>query len=247
VPAQQRSVALHEFVASRQMAPAGEHALPLSQRPTAAVGLDFAQWTFVISPRGLPFGTPGAPQQSLSVVQSSPVGWQPLGGWQMSRPVMYGAHARLQHEPPHCGRPPSTSTTPPSGAVPPHAWPATVHIPAPPPVATLHVPSVAPAALVHTPPQHSVPTLHASPFCAQYELCAAQWPLVQSDEQHSPSVEHELPDVLQPVLSGVHVPLPPPTALHAPLQQLALEVHAWLSEMHCAAPHAPCEQTNVQH
>jgi hypothetical protein len=33
VPAQQRSVALQEFVARRQIAPAGLQALPLSQRP----------------------------------------------------------------------------------------------------------------------------------------------------------------------------------------------------------------------
>jgi hypothetical protein len=32
-------------------------------------------------------GLPFTPQQSASLWQSSPVGWQPLGGWQMSTPV----------------------------------------------------------------------------------------------------------------------------------------------------------------
>jgi hypothetical protein len=32
-------------------------------------------------------GIPAEPQQSASFWQSSPVGWHPLGGWQMSTPV----------------------------------------------------------------------------------------------------------------------------------------------------------------
>ena len=57
------------------MAPAGEHELPLSQRPTVKPG----------SFRHIAFETawsaePGPPQQSLSSVQSSPVGRHPLGG-----------------------------------------------------------------------------------------------------------------------------------------------------------------------
>jgi hypothetical protein len=67
VPAQQRSVALQDVTASRQMAPAGLHAWPLSQRPIAAPAA-LLQCTFVIAPP-LTFvepGAPGAPQQSLS-------------------------------------------------------------------------------------------------------------------------------------------------------------------------------------
>jgi hypothetical protein len=68
VPAQHRSVALHDVIASRQMAPAGLHALPLSQRPTAAPAA-LLQCTFVICPPEMFVepGAPGAPQQSLSV------------------------------------------------------------------------------------------------------------------------------------------------------------------------------------
>jgi hypothetical protein len=88
VPAQHRSVALHDVTASRQMAPAGLHAWPLSQRPMVAPAA-LLQCTFVIL---LPLtsvepGAPGAPQQSLSLLQVSPVGRHPLGGWQMRMPV----------------------------------------------------------------------------------------------------------------------------------------------------------------
>jgi hypothetical protein len=38
LPAQHLSVAEHEFVARRQIEPAGEQELPLSQRPTLAPG-----------------------------------------------------------------------------------------------------------------------------------------------------------------------------------------------------------------
>jgi hypothetical protein len=68
VPAQHRSVALHDVTSSRQMAPAGLHASPLSQRPMAAP-VALLQCTFVIAPP-LTFvepGAPGAPQQSLSL------------------------------------------------------------------------------------------------------------------------------------------------------------------------------------
>jgi hypothetical protein len=73
---------LHEFVARRQIAPAGLHALPLSQRPIVAPAA-FAQCTSVVFPPpelSVEPGAPGAPQQSLSVRQSSPVGRHPLGG-----------------------------------------------------------------------------------------------------------------------------------------------------------------------
>jgi len=80
LPAQQLFSALQELVASLQMAPEPRHALPLSQRPT---GAPFSM-TQVTDP--LP-GRPGPLQQSVSVVQTSPVGRQPLGGWQIITPV----------------------------------------------------------------------------------------------------------------------------------------------------------------
>jgi hypothetical protein len=60
-------VALHEFDARRQMAPAGLHALPLSQRPIVAPAF-LAQCTSVDWPpeTSVEPGAPGAPQQSLS-------------------------------------------------------------------------------------------------------------------------------------------------------------------------------------
>jgi len=65
VPAQQRSVALHDMVASRHIAPAGEQRIPLSHRPTGSFGLAFEQCTLLCCDP--PVGVPGAPQQSLSV------------------------------------------------------------------------------------------------------------------------------------------------------------------------------------
>jgi hypothetical protein len=81
LPAQQLFSALHEFVASLQIAPAGRQALPLSQRPTASLGFDLLQL-----PVPVWFWMPPKPQQSASVRQTSPVGRHPLGGWQMNRP-----------------------------------------------------------------------------------------------------------------------------------------------------------------
>ena len=68
MPEQQRSVALHEFVASRQIEPAGLHAFPLSQRPKAAPAA-FEHVTSVVCPPPLMFvdpGEPAEPQQSES-------------------------------------------------------------------------------------------------------------------------------------------------------------------------------------
>lgn len=75
LPAQQFALALHDCDCRRQIAPAGEHALPLSQRPTVAPDA-FEHVIFDLSPSG----SVAEPQQSLSSTQSSPVGWQPLGG-----------------------------------------------------------------------------------------------------------------------------------------------------------------------
>jgi hypothetical protein len=155
LPAQQLFSALHELMASLQMAPAGRHAFPLSQRPTGSLGLPLLQFPTPVEP-----WMPPKPQQSESVLQISPVGRQPLGGWQTMRPERCGAHARLQHSPPHDGTPPG-----PPSATAPQATPATVHPGTPGVVGGIpQVPTVAPAALLQMPPQHSTLATQASPF-----------------------------------------------------------------------------------
>jgi hypothetical protein len=215
----------------------------LSQRPTGSLGLPFAQCTLLSAP---PVGVPGAPQQSLSVWQSSPVGRQPLGGSQMKTWVWpYGAHDRLQQFPPHAGNPPSP--TPPS-ATPPQTSPAIVHIVPPGDAGTEHVPSVMPLAIVQMPPQHSLFVLQTSPVCVQNDGRLEHAPFSQNDEQHSALVEHVLPDVLHVGFNGVHVPAPPSAAApQTPPQQLTFVVHAWLSLMQSVELHVPPLQTKVQH
>jgi hypothetical protein len=74
-PAQQLFSALQDVVASLHTAPAGRHALPLSQRPTGSLGFALLQFPTPVVPL-----SPPKPQQSESVLQISPVGRQPLGG-----------------------------------------------------------------------------------------------------------------------------------------------------------------------
>lgn len=81
LPAQQLFSALHEVVASLQIAPAGRQAFPLSHRPVLAPAL------LLHVPTPVTFCTPPKPQQSLPSRQVSPVGRQPLGGWQTVTPV----------------------------------------------------------------------------------------------------------------------------------------------------------------
>ena len=143
----------------------------------------------------------------------------------------YGSHERLQH---------GFELHAPVG---PQTEPAVVQPPAPDAVATPHVPSVAPVALVQRPPQQSRSPEQASPFCLQNDASAAQIPLWQSDEQQSPLPAHGLPDVLQVVLSGVHVPAAP----HLPPQHWPSVVHAALSAAHCLSEHFPPVHEKVQH
>lgn len=76
---QQLFSAEQDEVLGLQMLPGSRHFIPLSQRPNSWVGEPFEQLTGP-STGG---GDPAEPQQSLSVLQSSPVGEQPEGGWQM--------------------------------------------------------------------------------------------------------------------------------------------------------------------
>jgi hypothetical protein len=123
LPAQQLFSALHDIVLSLQIAPAGRHAMPLSQRPTGSLAFALLQLPVPVWPL-----MPSKPQQSASERQTSPVGRQPLGGWQTSTPPRYGAQARLQQSPPHAGTPASFLATPPSAAAPaPQTSPAKEH------------------------------------------------------------------------------------------------------------------------
>src|SRR5215467_14811283 len=111
----------------------------------------------------------------------------------MRRPVgAHGAQERLQHAPPHAGRPPSR--TPPS-LMPPSVMPASNVVPAQsmpstrPQLAPVvggapQMPSVWFEFLVHTAEQQSAPELHASPVCPQNDD-AWQVPFeAQKPEQH---------------------------------------------------------------
>jgi hypothetical protein len=236
LPEQQSFSALQVMVASLQMAPAGLHALPLSHRPTAAPG-SLLQLPTPVTP-----SVPPKPQQSESLRQSSPVGRQPLGGWQIKTPLLYGAQARLQQEPPQLGTPASLNETPPSPPTPPHTSPATVHPVVPGALGVPQTPTVAPEALLQTPPQQSRPDEQALPVVVQNEPPGSHVPLVQSFEQHSPFAVQALPVVWQMALRGVQTP-----AAQVPLQHKAEVVHAWLSEMHWVAAHLPPSQAKVQH
>ena len=170
-------------------------------------------------------------QQSLSARQRSPSTWQPFAGWQMSSPVAYGAHSALQHPPQLVHKTPSGE---PVQLLPPRLGGCT------------HVPTVAPASasIEQMPVQQSLSRAQMSPGWMQNEDARAQVPLVASQrpEQHCELALHVLPAVLHVVLSGVQVEPAP----HVPLQQSALAVHAWLSETHWLAPHAPPAHTREQ-
>src|SRR5687768_15319226 len=168
-------------------------------------------------------GLPGPPQQSLSCPQSSPVGRQPLGGWQIRAPVgPYGKHARLQHDPPQVGR------SPPSYPAPePHSTPAPSQPVAPLDGTISHVPTLAPFGRWHSPPQHSVSAVQMSPVCVQNETATLQTPSLQKPPQHSPFALHALPAVLQLGLSGAHV-----SFVHVPLQHSPSTSQAAPSDVH---------------
>jgi hypothetical protein len=146
LPAQQSHDELHDIVLSLHTSPSGLQPIGLRQTPTVD-GEVMTQVTGIPEPPG----RPAEPQQSESFVQRSPTTWQPLAGWQTSTPVgPQGAHARLQHAPPHEGSPPELRTMPPSGAVPPQSCPSTTpQFAGPPGGVAPHVPSVAPLAMVH--------------------------------------------------------------------------------------------------
>jgi hypothetical protein len=117
LPAQQSQDELHDIVFSLQTSPSGLQPIGRRQMPSVPPPL-LSQVTGLPDPPG----SPVAPQQSVSVEHKSPTGWQPLAGWHTRTPVgPQGAHARLQHGPPHRGRPLSMKTAPPSGPEPPQS------------------------------------------------------------------------------------------------------------------------------
>jgi hypothetical protein len=121
----------------------------LRQIPTAA---PWALSQVTLPSPGKP--VPGAPQQSLVSLHTSPSTWQPLAGWQMDTPVgPYGAQSRLQQSlqaPQTVPSIPSLQNVGPLGAAP-------------------HVPTVLPDAIVHVPEQQSLSLAHKSPLCTQNE------------------------------------------------------------------------------
>jgi hypothetical protein len=146
LPAQQSHDELHDIVLSLHTSPSGLQPIGLRQTPTVD-GAVMTQVTGIMEPPG----KPAEPQQSESFVQRSPTTWQPLAGWQTSTPVgPQGAHARLQHGPPHEGSPLALNTMPPSEALPPQSCPSTTpQFAGPLGGVAPHVPSAAPAAMVH--------------------------------------------------------------------------------------------------
>ena len=230
LPLQQSHEELHDIVFSLQTSPSGLQPIGLRQTPS----VDGAVMTHVTGVPEPP-GNPAEPQQSVSVVQRSPTTWQPLAGWQTSAPVgPHGAHARLQHGPPHAGSPASM-------LAPPQSWPSTTpQLAGPPGGAAPHVPSVEPAAIVHAPVQQSVPAEHASPPCPQNDE-AWHVPFEQSAEQQSAPDAHWLPSVLQVAFSAAHAP---PTQLW--LQQSPFARHAPWSDVHAGYRQALPWQSALQ-
>lgn len=85
-----------------------------------------------------------------------------------------------------------------------------------------------------------------SPVCVQNDALA-HTPELHTFEQQSAPVPHGLPDVLQVVLSGTHLPPPDPSGPHLPPQQSESVAQARLSATHCLLEQVPAEQENVQH
>jgi hypothetical protein len=160
LPLQQSQDELQDIVLSLHTSPSGLHPIGLRQTPTVA-GAVMTHVTGVPEPPG----RPADPQHSASVVHRSPTTWQPLAGWHTRTPLgPHGAHARLQQDPPHAGKPASGAAPFPLVPVPPQSCPsATPQFAGPPGGDAPQVPSVRPAATVHVPVQQSAAEAQASP------------------------------------------------------------------------------------
>jgi hypothetical protein len=186
LPLQQSHDELQDIVFSLHTSPSGLQPCGLRQMPSGDIPL-FTHVTAIPEPPG----RPAEPQQSESVVQRSPTTWQPLAGWQTLTPVgPQGAHERLQHAPPHAGRPALLTAVPPSAADPPQSWPSTTpQLAGPLGGVAPHVPSAAPATLVQTCVQQSAALAQLSPPWPQNDD-AWHVPLLQRCEQHSVPAVH---------------------------------------------------------
>jgi hypothetical protein len=222
LPLQQSHDELHDIVLSLQTSPSGLQPIGLRHTPTDPPAL-LSQVTGLPDPPG----RPEAPQQSVSLVQRSPTTWHPLAGWQTKTPVgPQGAQARLQHGPPHSGRPASLVAEP-ASATPPQIIPSVrPQFAAPPGAAVAQVPRREPEARVQLPAQQSASVEQASPPWMQKDD-AWHVPPVHRLEQQSPFVEQAFPSVAQLVLSAWHVP-----PVHCWLQQAALPVQLAPSPAH---------------
>jgi hypothetical protein len=209
-PLQQSQDELHEALFSLHTSPSGLHPIGLRHTPTVA-GAVITQVTGIPEPPG----SPAEPQQSLSVTHRSPTTWHPLAGWQTSTPLgPHGAHARLQHGPPHAGSPASGAAPVPLVPVPPQSCPSTTpQLAGPDGGEVPQVPSVCPDTMAQVPVQQSVAAAHESPACPQND---DGWhvPPMQRPEQQSALAEHALPSVLHFAFNVAQVP-----ALHCWLQQ----------------------------
>jgi hypothetical protein len=203
LPEQQSHDELQDIVESLQTSPLGLHPIGKRQMPTEPPPLRSHVTGFLDPP-----GRPVAPQQSLSAIHKSPTGRHPLAGWQTSTPVgPHGAHARLQHGPPHRGSPPSRKEAPPSDVEPPQSCPSTrPQFADPDGAAVAHVPIVRPVGTLHVPVQQSASVAQASAGWTQNED-GSHVPAEQRPEQQPALDEHALPSVEQLELSGEHVPL----------------------------------------
>ena len=81
---------------------------------------------------------------------------------------------------------------------------------------SVHVPSDAPFAFWQRPPQHSASVTHESPEIVQNEGALSQIPFKQYFEQQSPFAPHVLPEVLQFALSARHEPPSHTPPQHSP-------------------------------
>ncbi len=233
LPLQQSHEALQLIVCNLHTSPFGLQPVGLRHTPRGPP----PEKSHVTFPAPGP-GNPADPQQSKSCAHTSPTTWHPLAGWQIRTPVgPYGAQRRLQHEPPHAGSGPVAAVT-----TPPQTVPSTIEQLAAPEGGWPHVPYSCPAAIVQSPPQQSDGDPHASPLCPQNDEAWHVPLLAQNIEQHPEFCVHELPTVVQLVLSGVHVPAAP----HIPLQHCALPAHAWPSEVHAGKTQTPLLHVPLQ-
>jgi hypothetical protein len=156
LPEQQSQGCPHAMFFSLQTWPFGWQVCPAS-----AWFIDCVQRPMV-DPVGMEQAPACEPQQSESCRHRSPVTWQPLAGWQTSRPVgPNGAQSALQQLPPQAMAPESVT-------MPPQTVPSTMQPPVPEAVGGApQYPYAPPVTAMHEPLQQSALEPHVSPVCWQ--------------------------------------------------------------------------------